>query len=73
MKAYEFPVKVKPDGNLDLPMAVVELLPRGQVVRIIVLVSEPSDKDEQSAWARLTHEQFLAGYVETDAIYDKVN
>jgi hypothetical protein len=73
MKAYEFPVKVKPDGNLDFPIAVAELLPRGQVVRIIILVNEPKDEDEQLAWARLTSEQFLAGYNEVDSIYDKVN
>ena len=73
MKAYEFPVKVKPDGSLELPVAVAELLPRGQVVRIIVLVNEPTDKDEQAAWSRLTSEQFLARYTEADAIYDKMN
>jgi hypothetical protein len=28
------------------------------------------DIDEQSAWSRLTAEQFLAGYSEGDAIYD---
>ena len=73
MKAYEFPITVKPDGNLDIPATVAELLPRGQVVRIIVLVNEPTDKEEQAAWSRLASEQFLAGYGEADAIYDKLN
>ncbi len=73
MKAYEFPVKVKSDGHLDIPANVTEVLPRGQVVRVIVLVTEPTDKDEQAAWARLTSEQFLSGYSQADAIYDKLN
>jgi hypothetical protein len=33
-------------------------------------VNEPRDIDEQSAWSRLTAEQFLAGYSEGDAVYD---
>jgi hypothetical protein len=27
MKAYELPVKVTPDGNLDLPDALMKILP----------------------------------------------
>jgi hypothetical protein len=71
MKAYELPVKVTSEGKLDIPPAFSEMLPRGQVVRVIVLVSEPSDIYEQADWSRLTAEQFLAGYIEADAIYDK--
>jgi len=46
------------------------MLPRSQIVRVIILVNEPMDSDEQPAWSRLTAEQFLAGYSEGDAIYD---
>lgn len=70
MKAYELPVKVTPDGNLDLPDALMKMLPRSQIVRVIILVNEPRDINEQSAWSRLTAEQFLAGYCEGDAVYD---
>ena len=70
MKAYEFPVKVTSDGRLTLPDTLSEFLPRNQVVRVIVLVSEPSDKEESEAWSHLTAEQFFAGYTEDDPIYD---
>jgi len=49
------------------------MLPRSQIVRVIILVNlvnEPMDIEEQSAWSRLTAEHFLAGYCEGDAVYD---
>ena len=72
MRAYEFPVKVTPEGALELPDSLSRLLPGNQVVRVIILVSEPADIEEPMAWSRLTAEQFLTGYSEADAIYDKV-
>ena len=72
MKAYEFPVKVTSDGRLTLPDTLSELLPSNQVVRVIVLVSEPSDRESPGDWSHLTAEQFFAGYTEADAIYDRV-
>ncbi|RKY65337.1 MAG: hypothetical protein DRP99_00300 [Candidatus Latescibacterota bacterium] len=71
MKAYEIPVKVSAEGKLELPKSLSALLPREQVVRVIILVPEPTD-EEESLWSRLTAEQFLAGYSEADSIYDKV-
>lgn len=73
MKAYEFPAKVTSEGNLDIPSGLTEMLPRDQVVRVIILVSDPADTHEQAAWSRLTAEQFLAGYSEADAIYDALS
>ena len=70
MKAYEFPVKISAEGKFDIPAAVTEMLPGGQVVRMIILIREPTDADEQAAWSDLAAEQFLAGYSEADAIYD---
>jgi len=72
MKAYEFPTKVTPDGKLELPDKLLKLLSDNQIVRVIILISEPTDIGEQSAWFRLTAEQFFAGYSEADSIYDKV-
>jgi len=73
MKVYEFPVNVTPEGRLDIPSALTEVLPRGQVVRMLILISDPSDASEQTGWARLTNEQFFAGYDDADAIYDKLS
>jgi hypothetical protein len=72
MKAYEFPTKVAADGRLELPESLLKQLPSNQEVRVILLVSEPEDREEHAAWSRLTGEQFLAGYNEVDAIYDQV-
>ena len=72
MRAYEFPIKVTSDGKLELPGALLKLLPGNQVVRVIILISEPTDKEEQAAWSRLTVEQFFAGYSEADAVYDRI-
>jgi len=72
MKAYEFPVKVTSDGRLVWPDSLSEVLPGNQVVRVIVLVSEPTDTEEKVAWSQLTTEQFFAGYSEADAIYDRL-
>jgi hypothetical protein len=72
MKAYELPVKVTPEGELELPETLLALLPRDQIIRVIILIPEPTDSKEQDAWARLTAEQFLAGYSEADSIYDTI-
>jgi hypothetical protein len=72
MKAYEFPLKVTPDGSLEVPDALRNKLLDEQVGQVIVLVKEPSDVDDQADWSRLSGERFLAGYSEADAIYDKI-
>lgn len=72
MKAYELPVKVTPEGKLELPETLRSLLPRDQVIRLIILIPEPTDSEEQEAWARLAAEQFLGGYSEADSIYDTI-
>jgi hypothetical protein len=72
MKAYEFPVRVTPGGTIELPDRLLELLPTDQSVRVIILVGEFEDLEEQAAWSRLTAEQFLAGYSAADAVYDRI-
>lgn len=73
MKAYEVPVKIMPEGTIQIPEMLLKRLPKDQFVRVIILVSDPDDVDEEDediVWARLTTEQFLAGYDAADAIYD---
>lgn len=72
MKAYEFPAKINPEGSLTLPNELVELLPDNNVVRVIILVSEPTDTEEDADWSRLAVEQLLAQYTDDDAIYDRI-
>jgi len=51
--------------------ALLKLLPGNQVVRVLILFDDARDMEE-AAWSRLAAEQFLAGYSEADAAYDKV-
>jgi hypothetical protein len=73
MKAYEFTAEITPEGKLDIPSALAEMLPPGRSVRLLILIDEPKDTNEQAAWSRLTAEQFLAGYGESDSIYDMLS
>jgi hypothetical protein len=72
MRAYEFPTKITSEGNLQLPDALQRQLPNDQEIRVIILVPESTDTAEDANWERLTAEQFLAGYDETDAVYDNI-
>ena len=49
MKAYETSVKVTIDGQLDIPDSLIAVLPRDQIVRLIVLVDESSDSAQLGA------------------------
>ena len=71
MRAYELPAKLTPEGNIELPDAVRRLLPTSKAARVIVLTPEPVDAEEQSAWQRLTADQFCSGYAAADAVYDR--
>jgi hypothetical protein len=71
MRAFELPAKITPDGNLELPERLRRMLPAGKPARVIVLVADPSDAEEQTAWERLTADQFLGGYAAADAVYDQ--
>lgn len=72
MKAIEFQTKIRPDGKIDVPDTFFKKLQHAQMVRVIVLISEPRDiRLEEQAWKRLTAEQFLAGYGNSDAVYDQ--
>ncbi len=70
MKAYEMPAQITEDGKLDVPSLPLSGLPRGRAVRLIVLVGETEEEEQQ--WKQLTAQQFLQGYSAADAIYDKV-
>jgi hypothetical protein len=73
MKAYEFAGKVTTEGKIELPDTILQQLPYNQQVKVIILVNEPSeDEEDNKAWHRLAAEQLLKGYSEEDAIYDTI-
>ncbi len=72
MKAYEFSAKVTSEGRIEIPDELHKSFSTDQVVKVIVLVKEQEDIEEHVAWSRLTSEQFLVGYSDEDAIYDRI-
>ncbi len=72
MKAYELSLQITEEGKFDLPADLAAELPRGQGLRVIILVPDGADSQEDDAWDRLTTEQFLAGYSDADSIYDTI-
>ena len=70
MKAVEFRAEVGADRKLQIPDRLASGIPEGQPVKVILLF--PDDSEEQD-WSRLTREQFLKGYSDGDAIYDRIN
>jgi hypothetical protein len=72
MRAYESSVRIDPEGRLCLPESVAKLLPAGKAARVIILVPDATDTAEEEAWNLMAREQFLAGYAESDAVYDRI-
>ncbi len=70
MIAYEMPIKVSNDGKLEMPANLVSLLPHNRMVKVIVLIPEQNEVDEEKEWSTLTSNEFLAGYSDFDSIYD---
>ncbi|MFE1746435.1 hypothetical protein [Coleofasciculus sp. H7-2] len=52
------------EGKLEFPETFLKHLPTNQEVRVIILVNEPTDtqEEEKAAWHRLAAEQFFADY-----------
>ena len=70
MKAVEFQSELRPDHTLSVPADVLERIPRGQPLRVLVLV--PEDAEDQ-AWEQLAAAEFGMGYADGDAIYDQLS
>ena len=67
MKAYEYLAKVLPDGHLSMPENLKGKIKPDSKVRVMLLV-----EDEDVVWTNLTMSQFLKGYSDKDAVYDKL-
>ena len=72
MQVYEVPIDITPEGKLELPEALMDKMKRGRGVRLIALLEEPENEENDRDWARVTAEQFLAGYSVADSIYDTI-
>jgi hypothetical protein len=71
MQAYECTADIDAAGALHLPDEITaRMMPRKRV-RVLVLLDEQVH-DEQQAWNTLSTNEFLRGYSDNDAIYDKL-
>jgi hypothetical protein len=70
MKALEFQASLSAEGTLPVPTEIATQLEHDRPIRVILLVPE-GDEDEE--WERLSAEEFLHGYAESDAIYDNLS
>ena len=67
MQAYEYYAEVLSDGHLPIPENLKDKLKPDSKVRVMVLID-----DEDAAWNNFVMSQFLKGYSEKDAIYDRL-
>jgi len=70
MKAVEFQSQVNSDQTLTIPRSVMDAVPIGQTVRVLILFPE-NDNDRE--WEQLAAEEFGRGYADTDALYDSLS
>ena len=69
MKAFEFQTTLTAEPIQTLPAELQGELKPGSSVRVILLLPEsPENKD----WARLTTEQFIKAYSDSDSVYDNL-
>ena len=68
MKAVEFKAKMK-NRLIKIPKNISADLSEDVEVRVIVLLEE-IEKEEDNNFRKLSKQQFLAGYSDSDAIYD---
>ncbi|MBD2363160.1 hypothetical protein H6G36_18535 [Anabaena minutissima FACHB-250] len=62
MKAYEFPANVTTEGKIELPNAILQQLVNNQQVKVIILVNEPTEEEqEEAAWQRLAADPIRFG------------
>jgi hypothetical protein len=70
MKAVEFQSQINSDQTLTIPPSVMNAIPVGQPVRVLILFPENNNDRE---WEQLAAEEFGRGYADTDALYDSLS
>jgi hypothetical protein len=69
VKAVEFESIVTDEGNIALPPEVVEEIPAGGHLRVVVMW-EPADPD--TGWRLAGRRAFEAAYCPEDSVYDQL-
>lgn len=68
MKAVEFKTRMK-NKSIRVPEKLSSVLYEDRNIRVIVLF-EDKENQEENDFRTLSKEQFLAGYSDSDSIYD---
>jgi DNA-binding transcriptional regulator/RsmH inhibitor MraZ len=71
VRALESEAVLDAQGRLAVPDEVADALSRGARVRVILLIDDPADRDE-NLWSRAATAEFLADDHDGDAVYDRV-
>jgi hypothetical protein len=69
MRAIEFQSQLNSDQALTVPASVLDAIPIGRTVRVLILLPEDDDRE----WEQGAAEEFGRGYADTDAIYDQLS
>ncbi|MFZ5994399.1 MAG: hypothetical protein ACOYU4_05395 [Thermodesulfobacteriota bacterium] len=67
MRAYEYYAELLPDGHLSIPEKLKNVLSGESKIRVMLFL-----EDEEATWRDFTVAEFMKGYSEKDAIYDKL-
>jgi hypothetical protein len=70
MKAVTFESTLRDDRALSVPESVLDKIPSGQPLRVVILLPEGS---EDESWEQLAAAEFGMGYADSDAIYDQLS
>lgn len=76
MKLTPFDLTLRPDGQVELPDAILELIRSKGTLHAVAVGAESeddaaaADAQDEADWKRWGMEQFLKGYDDADAIYD---
>ncbi|MEK6590609.1 MAG: hypothetical protein AABZ11_08015 [Nitrospinota bacterium] len=67
MKAYKYLAEILSDGHLSIPDNLKDKLTGESKIRVMLLL-----EDEEMMWRNFTVAEFIKGYSERDAIYDRL-
>lgn len=68
MKAVSFKTQLTAEHTLVVPKDVVQRVPRGEPIQVVILVSESAEEQD---WEQAVAAEFGTGYADSDAIYDQ--
>jgi hypothetical protein len=70
MNAVEFEGTVTPNGQIAIPAEIVEQLPPGESLHVVLQWDLAADED--GVWRAQGRQRFEAAYAPEDAVYDQL-